>query len=125
MPPSIPNLTGNPDPAATPYGNHTSFPWVPMPDWGGSKSVIYRSADGKVVAAAAKESGANTLTYPCDEFFYVTAGWIKLAVHGGETFTLHTGDSVYLKKGTTVDFEFGPGFTNVAVFIDDERITLM
>ncbi|KIY02255.1 uncharacterized protein Z520_02393 [Fonsecaea multimorphosa CBS 102226] len=125
MPPSTPNLTGSSDPAATPYGNHTSFAWEAMPDWGGAKSIIYRSADGKVVAAAAKESGTGTLTYPCDEFFYVTAGWIKLNIHGGETFTLKTGDFVYLKKGTTVDFEFGDDFTNAAVFINDERITLM
>ncbi|OQU99970.1 hypothetical protein CLAIMM_05536 [Cladophialophora immunda] len=125
MPLSQPNLTGSSDPAATPYGNHTSFPWEPMPDWGGSKSIMFRSADGKVVAAAAKESGTGTLLYPCDEFFYVTAGWIKLKIHGGQTFTLKAGDFTYLKKGVTVDFEFGPDFTNVAVFIDEERVTQM
>lgn len=125
MAPSIPNTEGSSSPAAVPHGPWNSFPWQPFPEYAGSKSVLYRSSDGRVVAGAAKESGTATLEYPCDEFFYVTAGWVKLAVHGGETFTLGEGQFVYLKKGTTVDFEFGPGFANVAVFIDDERVTLI
>lgn len=125
MAPSVPNPTGSNDPAATPYGSHTSFPWEPLPEYGGSKSVIFRSSDGRIVAAAAKETGTATLTYPCDEFFYVTAGWIRLKIHGGDEFTLKVGDFIYLNKGTTVDFEFGPDFTNVAVFIDSERVNLL
>ncbi|EWZ29875.1 hypothetical protein IWW34DRAFT_623534 [Fusarium oxysporum f. sp. albedinis] len=125
MPPSVPNSKGSDAPKDTPYGTWDSFPWEDFPEYAGSKSVLYRSADGKIVAGAAKESGTATLTYPCDEFFYVTEGWIKLAIHGGETFTLTKGQFVYLKKGTTVDFEFGPEFANVAVFIDNERITLI
>lgn len=96
-----------------------------MPEYGGSKSVVYRSADGKIVAAAAKETGTATLTYPCDEFFYVTNGWIELDVHGGDHFTLTKGGVIYLKRGTTVDFTFGPDFANVAVFIDNEAVTLL
>lgn len=125
MAPSVPNVTGSSDPSKVPHGLYTSFPWEPLPEYGGSKSVIFRSDDGKIVAAAAKESGTATLTYPCDEFFYVTDGWIKLAIHDGDSFTMNKGDFVYLKKGTTVDFEFGPGFTNVAVFIDNEKVTLL
>lgn len=125
MPPSIPNPTGSADPAAIPYGPYSSFPWEDMPEFGGSKSIVYRSEDGKIVAAAAKETGTATLTYPCDEFFYVTTGWIKLSVHGGESFTLRQGECVYLKKGTTVDFEFGPDFANVAIFIDNAKVTLL
>lgn len=125
MPPSLPNSSGSGDPAKTPYGNWASFPWEDFPEYAGSKSVLFRSEDGRIVAGAAKETGTATLTYPCDEFFYVTHGWIKLAIHGGETFTLKEGDFIYLKKGTCVDFEFGEGFANVAVFIDTERITLI
>lgn len=125
MSPSIPNTTGSADPAAVPYGPYASFPWEAMPEFGGSKSIVYRSEDGKVVAAAAKETGTATLTYPCDEFFYVTAGWIILDIHGGDKFTLNVGECVYLKKGTTVDFTFGPGFTNVALFLDSEKVTLV
>lgn len=125
MPLSVSNPEGSAAPDAVPYGPWESFPWQPMPEFGGSKSVIFRAADGKVVAAAAKETGTATLTYPCDEFFYVTGGWIKLAVHSGETFTLNKGDFIYLRKGTTVDFTFGPDFANVAVFIDTEKVTLL
>lgn len=125
MPPSIPNKNGSDSPADVPYGTWDAFPWEPFPEYAGSKSVLYRSADGKVVAGAAKETGKATLTYPCDEFFYVTEGWIKLAIRGGETFTLTKGQFIYLKKGTTVDFEFGPDFANVAVFLDDKPVTLI
>jgi uncharacterized cupin superfamily protein len=121
----MPNLTGSADPSATPYGDHSSFPWQPFPQYGGSKAMIYRSEDGKIVAGTARESGTTSLTYPCDEFFYVTAGWTKVKIHGGDEFTLKQGDFVYLKKGTTVDFEFGDGFTNVAVFIGTEKVDLI
>ena len=125
MAPSTPNLQGSGSPAAIPYGPYTSFPWEPLPEYGGSKSVIYRSEDGKIMAAAATEFGTATLTYPCDEFFYVTAGWVRMNVHGGDHFVLNAGQFIYLKRGTTVDFEFGPEFANVAVFIDNKRLDLL
>ncbi|EXJ53492.1 uncharacterized protein A1O5_13268 [Cladophialophora psammophila CBS 110553] len=125
MPPSVPNLSGSSDPATTPYGHHTSFPWEPLPQPEGYKSVIYRSSDGKIVVAAAKETGMATFTYPCDEFFFVTNGWLKLKIQGGDEFTLSKGDFIYLKKGTTADFHFSPDFSNVAVFIGDEAISLV
>jgi uncharacterized cupin superfamily protein len=126
MPPSTPNDKGDRSAANTPYGHWNSFPWEDFPEYAGSKSVLYRSADGRVVAGAARETGTATLTYPCDEFFYVTEGWIKLAIHGGEKFTLTKGQFIYLNKGTTVSFEFGPDFANVAVFIDhDQKIDLI
>lgn len=125
MAPSVPNPRGSEAPGAVPYGPRESFPWEPLPEYGGSKSVIYRSADGKVVAAAATETGTATLTYPCDEFFYVTRGWSELEVHGADTSTLKEGDFIYLKNGTTVDFTFGPHFANVAVFIDTDKVELL
>ncbi|KAJ5124401.1 uncharacterized protein N7515_008226 [Penicillium bovifimosum] len=120
MAPSVPNTTGSESPSGVPYGPYTSFPWEPLPEYSGEKSVMFRSADGKVVAAAAKKTGTATLTYPCDEFFFVTDGWVKLNVHGGDHFVLTKGEFVYLKKGTTVDFTFSPCFLNVAVFMDNE-----
>ncbi|CAH0057032.1 unnamed protein product [Clonostachys solani] len=84
MPSSIPNTKGSASPADVPHGAWDSFPWTPFPEYAGSKSVIYRSADGRIAAGAAKETGTATLTYPCGEFFYVTKGWIKLKVHGGD-----------------------------------------
>lgn len=123
MAPSIPNLTGSPEATKIAYGGHRSFPQEEYPEYGGFKSVIYRSSDGKVVAGTAKESGACTLTYPCDEFFIVTEGWCDVKVHGGDSFRLNQGDCIYIPKGTTADFVFSEVFWNTAVFVDSERIT--
>lgn len=125
MPISQANTAGSTATQHVPYGHWNSFKWEDFPQFGGSKSTIFRSADGKVLAAAAKETGEATLTYPYDEFFFVTEGWIKLSIHGGETFTLHQSEVVYLPKGTTVDFVFSDDFANVAFFFNDERITLL
>ena len=125
MPPSVPNPTGSKEPSAIPYGPHDSFPKDDFPQYGGKISVIYRSTDQKIVAATATETGTASLTYPCDEFFYVTNGWTDVKIHGGDEFRLNRGDFIYLTKGTTADFVFGPGFTNAAVFIDSEPVTLV
>ncbi|CAH0020086.1 unnamed protein product [Clonostachys rhizophaga] len=108
-------------------GHWESFPWTPFPEYGGSKSIAFRSADGKIAAGAARESGKATLTWPCDEFFYVTQGWIKCEIVGGETFAASTGHIVYLPRGTTVNMEFGNDFKNVAIFIstDGNKVTLV
>ena len=98
----------------------------PFPQYGGSKSIIFRSADGKIVAGSAKESGTVTaLTWPCDEFLYVTEGWTDVKIHGGESFRLSKGHSMFLTKGTTADFVFSDDFTNVACFIGTEKVDLI
>lgn len=109
------------------HGAWDSFEWVPFPEYDGKKSVAFRSADGKIVAGAAHEKGKATLVYPCDEFFFVTEGWIKCDVEGGETFTAKKGDVVYFTRGTKVNFEFGEDFYNVAIFVstDDTKVTLV
>lgn len=124
MPRNVPDESGSDSVLTTAYGHHDAFPSTPYPEYGGSKSVIYRSADGTRVAGVAHESGKCTLTYPCDEFFYVVKGWCQMRIHGGdEDFKLAEGDCIYLKKGTTVDVDMSEDFTNVAVFVDDKRIT--
>lgn len=125
MPASTPNPQGSLSPSHIPHGAYDSFGWESFEEWGGSKSVIFRAADGKTVVSAAKETGRQTLKYPCSEFFMVTEGWVKLNVHGGDEFTLRKGDVTFLPKGTTVDFEFGEGFTNIAVFFDNKEIDLI
>ncbi len=125
MPASQANREGSQDPARTVYGNWQSFPWEALPEYNGSKSIYYRSKDKKIVAAAAKEDGKATLTYPCDEFFYVLKGWVNLSVHGGETFNLKPGDVAYFCKGTTVDIECGDDYTNIALLMNDEEIDLL
>ncbi len=119
MPSNQANEEGSLEPSRVVYGQWDAFPWQPLPEYNGSKSIYYRSKDRKVVAAAAKEDGKATLTYPCDEFFFVTKGWVKLSVHGGETFTLSEGDVAYFYKGTTVDIECGGDYTNLAILIGE------
>ncbi|KAK7212645.1 hypothetical protein V2G26_019823 [Clonostachys chloroleuca] len=109
------------------HGAWNSFDWEPFPEYNGKKSVAYRSPDGKIVAGAAHEEGKATLVYPCDEFFFVTEGWIKCDVEGQEPFTANKGDVVYFERGTKVNFEFSPDFYNVAIFIstDGENVSLV
>ncbi|KAJ5724808.1 hypothetical protein N7493_006536 [Penicillium malachiteum] len=121
MAPSVP--AEGPNAAAAhmvPYGNYDSFPKIPFPEWNGSKSVMYRSADGKRVAGTFRETESAKMTYPCDEFTYVKAGWVKAEVEGGDTFTLYEGDCVYFTKGTTVTFSSSEDYCNVSCFFAHE-----
>ncbi|EKV11544.1 hypothetical protein PDIG_17990 [Penicillium digitatum PHI26] len=103
MPESQANPTGSDEPSKVPFGKWDSFSWEEFPEWEGTKAIIFRSLDGS----------------------YVTAGWIKAHVHGGETFTLKVGDCVYFTKGQMVDFECSEDYANVSVFFGTEPITLV
>ncbi|KAL2858983.1 hypothetical protein BJX68DRAFT_262502 [Aspergillus pseudodeflectus] len=120
MPSGQGNLTGDIDPTAVPHGHWDSFPSEPFPMYDGTKSIIYRSKDRRVVVGMLREKGKDTLVWPTDEFLYVTQGWIKIDVEGGEKFTLHPGDVMVMQKGQTITFECSEDFANVAVFIDME-----
>lgn len=121
---SVPNLTGSSDVAKTPYGDPRSFPKESFAEYGGEKAVIYRSPDGKIAAGFATESGSCSITYPCDEFFFVTNGWCDAKISGGDSFRLNKGECIYIKKGTAMEFVFGSGFENLAVFLDNQKVTL-
>jgi Ethanolamine utilization protein len=125
MPESTANPTGSNEPNKVPFGKWDSFSWEKFPEWEGTKAIMFRSQDGKRVAGAFRESATATMTYPCDEFSYVTAGSIKAHVHGGETFTLKTGDCVYFTKGQTVEFECSEDYANVSVFFGTEPVTIV
>lgn len=120
MPPSKGNITGSADPQAVPHGHWDSFPEEPFPTYDGTKSIIYRSTDGKVVVGMLREKGRDTLVWPVDEFLYVTQGTINIEVHGGESFILGKGDVMVMRKGQTITFECSDDFANVAVFLDLE-----
>ncbi|KAJ5951684.1 uncharacterized protein N7479_010097 [Penicillium vulpinum] len=125
MPKSQSNLTGSDKPNTVAYGKWDSFSWEPFPEWEGTKAIMFRSSDGKRVAGAFRESATASMTYTCDEFTYVTAGWIKAHVHGGDTFTLKVGDCVYFTKGQTVDFECSKDYANVSAFFGTEPVTIV
>ncbi|KAI8685241.1 Cupin-3 domain-containing protein [Fusarium keratoplasticum] len=120
MPASEGNATGSSDPRHVPYGHWDSFSPDPFPEYSGTKSIVYRSGDGKVVVGMLREKGTDTLVWPCDEFLIVTDGWIKVDVKGGDNFILNKGDMMVMQKGQNITFECSDDFANVAVFIDIE-----
>lgn len=107
---------------AVPHGPLASFKWVDLPEFGGSEAIIYRSPDGRRVAAAFKESGKAAFTYPFDEFLYVTSGEARIRVHGGETIRLRKGDVAYFREGTRVDFDFSRDFSDVTCLMADHEV---
>jgi len=96
--------------------------WVELPEFGGKEAIIYRSPDGKRVAAAFHETGNATFTYPFDEFVVVTSGSVTVQVHGGEKFTLSKGDVGYFREGTTVDFKFSADFSDITCLMGDREV---
>jgi uncharacterized cupin superfamily protein len=105
-----------------PRGKPADFQWTALPEFGGEEAIIYRSRDGRRVAAAFRESGRHTFTYPFDEFLVVTAGSVKMRVHGGPAFELTQGDVAYLREGMTVDMDFSPDFEDVTMLVSDREV---
>lgn len=108
--------------ARIPHGPLSSFQWVDLPEFGGREAIIYRSPDGRRVAAAFEESGKASFTYPFDEFLVVTSGSAKIVVHGGETLNLKKGDVAYIREGTSADFEFSEDFADVTCLMADHEV---
>lgn len=104
------------------HGALGQFHWRDLKEFGGSEAIIYRSADGRRVAAAFHESGDTSFTYPFDEFLVVTSGSVTVAVHGGETFTLKRGDVAYFLEGTRVDFQFSKDFSDITALTADHEV---
>jgi uncharacterized cupin superfamily protein len=96
--------------------------WVDLPEFGGAEAIIHRSPDGRRVAAAFRESGKASFTYPFDEFLYVTAGTATVKVKGGGEFMLRAGDVAYFKEGTAVEFDFSDDFADVTMLVADHEV---
>lgn len=109
-------------PVKVPHGKPSDFEWVPLPEFGGREAIIYRSPDGKRVAAAFEESGEATFTYPFDEFLVVTSGSVSVRVHGGESFELTKGEVAYFTEGTTVDLKFSKDFSDITCLMSDQEV---
>jgi len=63
--------------------------------------VLVESADGKLGCGQWRcTPGKFRCEYTVDEFFWVRDGEIHLSIEGGETVTLHAGDTAYLPTGT-------------------------
>ena len=105
-----------------PHAPLTGFQWSALPEFGGSKAIIYRFPDGKRVAAAFKESGDYEFQYPFDEFLIVTAGTGAFRVKDGPTFTLKSGEVAYVQKGMKVHMQLSKEFSDVTTLIGDEAL---
>ena len=111
-----------PDDVALPRLNVHTTEFTPMPEFGGSQAVLYRSPDGTRLAGTFHESGSHTLTMEYDEFLYILAGHLVVTIHGGDRHELTVGDACYLRQGLTVDFEMSEDFQDVAVLVSDNAI---
>lgn len=109
-------------PPAVVRGSLDRLDWTDLKEFGGKEAILYRSPDGRRVAAAFQESGKATFTYPFDEFVIVTAGEAGVRVHDGETFRIRKGDFAYFHEGTTVDFDFSADFADVTFLVADHEI---
>lgn len=105
-----------------PHGPLSGFQWSALPEFGGSEAIIYRSPDGKRVAAAFKESGDFEFQYPFDEFLIVTSGTGTFRVKDGPTFTLKKGEVAYFRKGMKVHMTLSEDFSDVTMLIGDEPV---
>ena len=105
-----------------PHFNVHTTDFDPLPEFGGSKAILYHSPDRTRLAGSFRESGTHRLTMPFDEFIYVVGGGVKITVTGGETFDLAVGDACYLKQGQDVLFEMTDDFHDVTVLISDTAI---
>ena len=105
-----------------PHFNVHSTDFAPLPEFGGSKAILYHSPDRTRLAGSFRESGTHRLLMPFDEFIYVVGGGVKITITGGETFDLAVGDACYLKQGQDVLFEMTDDFHDVTVLISDAAI---
>ena len=103
-----------------PHFHVDTTPHEPLPEFGGSKAILYHSEDRKRLAASFRESGTARMTMPFDDFSYVVGGSGKITVDGGEPISLCAGDAFYLKKGQDVQFDLADDFHVVTMLMSDE-----
>jgi len=105
-----------------PHFNVSTTTHEPLPEFGGSKAILFHSADRKRLAASFRESGTLRMTMPFDDFSYVVGGSAKITVDGGEPISLGVGDAFYLKQGQDVQFDLADDFHVVTMLMSDDPI---
>jgi coniferyl-aldehyde dehydrogenase len=105
-----------------PHGPPSAFEWTPAPEFGGSEAVIYRSDDGRRVAAAFREKGKFSFRYPFDEFLIVTSGHGTFRIEDGPTIQLKTGDVAYFREGTMMHLDLSDDFSDVVMLTSDKPV---
>lgn len=119
---SLSSMASSQNEVIVPHGAPSSFNWNSLPEFGGSEAIIYRSPDGKRVAAAFRESGDFEFEYPFDEFLVVTSGTGTFRVKDGPTFTLKKGEVAYFRKGMKVHMTLSKDFSDVTMLVGDEPV---
>ena len=107
-----------------PHFNVHTTAFDPLPEFGGSKAILYHSPDRTRLAGSFRESGTHRMTMPFDEFIYIVGGGVTISITGGESFTMAAGDACYLKQGQEVLFEMTDDFHDVTVLISDAAINV-
>ena len=105
---------------AVPHFHVNTTHHEPLPEYGGSKAILFHSADRKRLAASFRESGTARMTMPFDDFSYVVGGSAKITVDGGEPISLGVGDAFYLKQGQDVLFDLADDFHVVTMLTSDD-----
>lgn len=106
-----------------PHFNVNSADWKPLPEFGGHEAVLYRSPDGRRVAATFKESGQFEFEWAFDEMIYVVAGTIEVTPEGGELVTLTAGDMAYMRKGIKASMVASDDYQGVICMMSEEEIS--
>lgn len=106
---------------SVPHFTVATTPHDPLPEYGGSKAILFQSEDGKRMAASFHESGTARMTMPFDDFSYVVAGTGKITVDSGEPITVTTGDAFYLKQGQDVQFDLSDDFHVVTMLMSSDE----
>lgn len=96
--------------------------WDKTVEFGGGESILYQSAQRTRMVVAWRESGRHSFKYTFDEFVYVTRGWSRVSVRGGDTFTVKVGDSFYVEEGSVIDFEMSDDFEDITVLVSQNPI---
>jgi len=105
-----------------PVFNIHSVKFDPLPEYGGSKAILYHSPDRTRLAGSFKESGTHRLVMPFDEFIYVVGGGVTITIAGEKPISLNVGDCCYLTQGQDVLFEMTDDFHDVTVLMSDKPI---
>ncbi|WP_375386119.1 cupin domain-containing protein [uncultured Microbacterium sp.] len=105
-----------------PHFNVHTVETTPLPEFGGSEAILYKSEDGRRLAGSFRESGTHTMEMEFDEFVYLVGGTLTLTVDDGTPVTLSTGDCAYLRQGQTVTWEMSDDFHDVTVLVSDDPI---
>jgi uncharacterized cupin superfamily protein len=103
------------------FNVHTVEP-IEFPEYGGSRAMLYSSADRRRIAGSFREQGTYEHTQPFDEFIYCIAGSGRVTIAGYDPIDVAPGDFLFINEGSQVIVQWDEGFTDVAILVSDRPI---